>query len=60
MNIPLAAGMISTGLFVSTGLMLVWYLRYRPTRRRVRQPRLGSDRTLINPRSTLTEQELAA
>jgi hypothetical protein len=59
-NIPLAAGTISTGHLVATGLMLVWYLRYRPTRRRVRQPRLGSVRTLINPRSTLTEQELAA
>jgi hypothetical protein len=47
--------MISTGLFVfsvlpmlgkawgllATGLMLVWYLRYNPTRHRLRQPRLG-------------------
>lgn len=45
---------------VATGLMLFWYLRYRPTRRRLRQPHLGSVRALVNPRSTLTEQELAA
>ncbi|HWI00854.1 MAG TPA: hypothetical protein VNT27_11025 [Propionibacteriaceae bacterium] len=115
MNIPLAAGMLSTGLFVvsvlpmlikawrtkdlssyspgnivtsnvanlvyavyvfslpvgpiwllhsfylvATALMLFWYLRYRPTRRRVRQPRLGPVRTMINAQKTLTEQEVAA
>jgi uncharacterized protein with PQ loop repeat len=114
MNIPLAAGMVSTGLFVlsvlpmlvkawrtkdlssyspgnivtsnvanlvyavyvfslpvgpiwllhsfylvATALMLFWYLRYRP-RRRVRQPSLGSVRTMINAQRTLTEQEVAA
>ena len=115
MNIPLAAGMVSTGLFVvsvlpmlikawrtkdlssyspgnivtsnvanlvyavyvfslpvgpiwllhsfylvATALMLFWYLRYRPTRHRVRQPRLGPVRTMINAQKTLTEQEVAA
>jgi uncharacterized protein with PQ loop repeat len=114
MNIPLAAGIVSTGLFVvsvlpmlvkawrtkdlssyspgnivtsnvanlvyavyvfslpvgpiwllhsfylvATALMLFWYLRYRP-HHRVRQPRRGSVRTMINAQRTLTEQEVAA
>lgn len=45
---------------VATALMLFWYLRYRPTRHRVRQPRLGPVRTMINAQKTLTEQEVAA
>jgi hypothetical protein len=45
---------------VASALMLFWYLRYRPTRSPVRQSHLEPHPTMINTRSALTEQEIAA
>jgi uncharacterized protein with PQ loop repeat len=45
---------------VASAVMLFWYLRYRPTSSPVRQSHLGPHRTMINTRSALTKQEVAA
>ena len=45
---------------VASALMLFWYLRYRPTRSRARQPHLQPHHTMINTRSALVDQEVAA
>jgi hypothetical protein len=64
-NIPLAAGMIPTGLFVFSVLPMLgkaWRTKdlSSPTRHRVRHPRLRSVRTMIQPEGPLTEQEQPA